>query len=168
MDCATLVLGAVELRLARLRGVLDQRIRCTGWPLSGDRPIDHDAGNGWSAASLPDGLTSAVAWVSPVAGTSATVSAGPHRHALGDHVALPWLETGSGSTGQVCLAWLVHLGRHWDRSLPGRITVRWLPDGADVAVDGSAHHCGWLRESPWAADEENQGIFRVGSAPLER
>lgn len=168
VDCATLVLGEAELRMARLRGVLDQPIRCTGWPLSADRPIDHDAGDGWSGATLPNGITSAVAWVSTAVDPADTaVAAGPHRHALGEYVALPWLETGSGSAGEVCLAWLVHLGRHWDPFLPGRIAIQWLPDGALVTVDGTAHQCGWLRESPWHADEENQGIFRVGSAPLE-
>jgi len=166
-DCATLVVGAAEVRMARLRGVLEQRIRCTGWPLSADVPIDHDAGDGWAGATLPDGLTSAIAWISTVPDASrAAVTAIPHRNALGDHVALPWLETDSGSTGEVRLAWLVQLGHDWDPSLRERIAIRWTPDGAVVTVDGEAHHCAWVRESPWHADESGQGIFRVGSAPL--
>ena len=167
VDCATLVVGAAEVRMARLRGVLDQRIRCTGWALSDDAPIRHDAGAGWSSATLPDGFASAIAWIPTVPDASrATVTAVPHRHALGDHVALPWLETDSGSTGEVLLAWLVHLGHDWDASLPDRIRVDWRSDGAVVEVGGGTHHCAWVRESPWRGDEENQGIFRVGSAPL--
>lgn len=173
VDLTTLVVGEAELRMARLSGVIGQRIRCTGWAVSADQPVATLAPSGWAGATGPDGLVSAVAWVggatgSPESGPSSGVEAGPHRHALGDHVALPWLEAGAGTDGVVHLAWLVHLGRSWDPGLANLVTVHWLPDGAAVAIDGREHHCGWVRELPWRADEPNQGIFRVGSAAVGR
>lgn len=170
VDVATLVVGDAEVRLARLRGVLDQTVRCTGWAISADAPLVTHTGTGWASATSPSGMVSATAWLhTPVTltGQSAGVESGPHRHALGDHVGLPWLEVDAGAGGTVQLAWLVHLGHDWDPALAGRVRVQWVEDGAVVEIGGRHHHCGWVRERRWSADDANQGIFRVGSAPGE-
>lgn len=171
IDCATLVLGVTELRLARVRGALEQPVRCTGWAVSSDAPVLTSTGAGWACATGADGLTSAVAVVGErrtgsTPSLTVGVASGPHEHALGDHVGLPWLETDAAAEGAVHLAWLVHLGRGWDPAVARSVAVEWLPDGALVDADGHRHHCAWVRELPWPADAANQGIFRVGAAPL--
>jgi hypothetical protein len=169
IDVATVVVGVSEIRLARVRGVLDQAVRCTGWALGGDAPLETAEGPGWVRVRSASGLVSAVNWiagqepqanVAPLVGVTAV----PHRSALGDHVGLPFIEVHAGSEGSVHLAWLVHLGPLWDPALAGRIGVRWLADGAAVTVAGQKHHCGWARDATWPADSVNQGVFRVGSA----
>lgn len=171
VDVATLVLESAELRMARFRGVLDQQIRCTGWAISADEPLRRHTDSQWSSATNSEGLLSAMAWVDAprsgsASGPRAGVAAGPHANALGDFVALPWLEIDAGSEGELHLAWIVYLGRHWESLFVDQLSVRWLPDGAVVQIAGDRRHCAWLRESPWRADEINQGIFRVGSAAL--
>lgn len=171
VDVATLVLGPAELRLARLQGVLDQPVRCTGWAVSADAPLTTAVGPGWASATDASGRVSAVEWVSHPHlshGESATagVEARRHTHALGDHVGLPWLEVDAGAGGTVLVAWLVHLGSDWDSRLADRVEVTWLDDGAHVEVEGRVHHCAWVRDVLWWADGLNQGIFRVGSAAV--
>ncbi|OFE14272.1 hypothetical protein BA895_11735 [Humibacillus sp. DSM 29435] len=191
VDLATVVVGAAEVRVARLRGVLDQTVRCTGWALSADAPLTTDSGPGWASATRPDGLVSGLAAITTAdaapavateagfevgvnagfevgvnAGFEVGVEAQPHSHALGEHVGLPWLEAEAGTEGAAHLAWLVHLGCDFDPTLAERVTVQWTPDGAVVTVEGRSHHCGWLSRDLWPADAGNQGIFRVGRQPL--
>ncbi|MDN5764376.1 MAG: DUF2264 domain-containing protein [Humibacillus sp.] len=175
VDLATVVVGAAEVRVARLRGVLDQPVRCTGWAVSANVPLAAATGPGCAGATRPDGLVSGLAWVTTAdaAGDDradppfrAGVEARPYLHALGDHVGLPWLETDAGFDGAVQLAWMVHLGHDWDPTLAETVAVEWLADGVLVVVDGHSHHCGWLRDDVWRADAANQGIFRVGSNAL--
>lgn len=167
VDVATLVVGDAEVRLARLRGVLDQTVRCAGWAVSADAPVATETGDRWANVSRADGLTSATAWIDAGAELSTGADAGPHQHALGDHVGLPWLEVEAGERGSVQLAWLAYLGHAWDPELAGRLRVEWLDDGATVEVDGQEHHCAWVRENRWHADDLNQGIFRVGSTVVD-
>lgn len=167
VDVATLVVGDAEVRLARLRGVLEQTVRCTGWAISADGPVTTNTGDGWASAIAADGLVSASAWIEAESEPSAGADSGPHQHALGDHVGLPWLEVEAGEQGSVQLAWLAYLGHDWDPGLAGRIQVKWLDDGAAVEIDGRDHHCAWVRETRWRADDLNQGIFRVGATVHE-
>jgi hypothetical protein len=172
IDLATHSLGAAEVRLARVVGALGQPVRCTGWPVSDGTPLTVRGGSHWASATDAEGLVSAIAVLESPAGPgqppgSLGVVARPHRHALGDHVGLPWLEVAAGEEGVIRLAWLVHLGQAWDPAVTDRIGVEWVADGAVVTVDGRTRHCGWAREHPWPADEVNQGIFRAGSvAPM--
>ena len=169
VDVATLVLGDAELRLTRVQGVLDQPVRCTGWPLPGAEPLADWTPPGWAGMADSTGLVSAIAPVTTsgeIGEVSVGVESGPHQTALGEHIALPWLELHAGSTGGVQVAWLVLLGRGVDESLPSRLSVTWLPDGALVELDGRRRHCAWVRETPWAGDAVNQGIFKAGAAPL--
>lgn len=171
IDVATVVLGVSEIRLARVRGVLDQAVRCTGWALTGDEPLETAEGAGWVGVRAAGGLVSGIGWVggqqppaslAPLVGVTAV----PHHSALGGYVGLPFIEVHVGSEGSVHLAWLVHLGVAWDPGVASGIAVRWLADGAAVSVAGQEYHCGWAREGAWPADSVNQGVFRVGSAGL--
>ena len=169
VDVATLVLGVTELRLARVRGVLDQGVQCTGWALAGDAPLEPVDGPGWVGVRSASGVVSALSLVAdqePRTGRAAVleVAAAPHPSALGEHVGMPFMEVQAGAEGSVHLAWLVHLGPVWDPALADTIRVRWLADGAAVSVGGRRHHCGWARGPAWPADSVNQGVFRVGSA----
>lgn len=167
VDIATLVVGDAEIRLARLRGVLDQTVRCTGWAVSADASVPTHTGNTWASATGSDEHISAMAWIDSGEESTSGVDAGPHQHALGSHVGLPWLEVDTGARGTIWLAWLVHLGREWDPEVARGVHVRWTDDGAEVTIDGRHHHCGWTRENHWSADSVNQGIFRVGSPSLD-
>jgi hypothetical protein len=161
VDLATLVLGTVELRLARVSGAIDQEVRVTGWAVSSNEPATVGGEDGWASAATPDGLVSSLALVTPAG--EAGVESGRHPNALGDHAAVPYARVWADESGQTLVAWLVHLGSA--RSVdPGDITVRWSPDGAFVEASEVQHHCAWVRERPWGADDPNQGVFRVGSA----
>lgn len=172
VDVATLVLGDAELRLARLRGVLDQPVRCTGWAASADRPVTGGVDDLAASATGADGPVSAIAWDvadGVVRGSlRAGLHSGPHPHALGTRVGLPWLSADAGTDGQVRLAWLVRLGRTGDAGTlaarAGTMRVQWLDDGAHVVADGAHRHCAWVRDPSWRADGTNQGVFRVGSS----
>jgi len=180
VDLVTFVLGDAEVRLARLRGVLDQQVRCTGWAVPAEVPVTTAAGPGWVSATGQRGaagraggdLVSAIGWVpstgapQDAASPVVDVEAGPHRHALGDHVGLPWLELDAGTTGELHLAWLVHLGATWDPAVLEELDVAWTADGAVLTVAGVQHSVAWIREESWPADAVNQGIFRCAPTPL--
>jgi hypothetical protein len=134
-----------------------------------DQPASIASGPDWAGATTSSGLVSTIAFVdcTPPSQPRIEVETSHHRTALGENVGLPWLELDCGDEGEVALAWLVQLGNRWDPAVLSDPRVTWLADGARVEVDGRAHHCGWTREEAWRADNANQGIFRVGSAPLQ-
>ena len=171
IDVATLLWGGTEIRLVRLRGAVDQTVRCTGWALAADHPLETHEGPRWATAKSGEGLVSAVGWLAsegPEVGATPLprVTAAPQRSSLGEYVGLPFLEGHAGSGGSVQFAWLVHLGREWNPVLAQQISVQWLADGAAVSVGPHLHHCGWAREATWAGDVVNQGVFRVGSVSI--
>jgi hypothetical protein len=167
VDVATVVLDDAEIRLARVCGAIEQPIRVSGWAVSSDQPIASTTGPHWVSATTAENLTSALRWLPTPGTTSASLhlESRHHPHALGDHVAVPWAQVQADESGQTQLAWLVRLGREQSSVAMDRISVTWAPDGAFVQADGQHHHCAWVREHPWRADELNQGVFRVGSAP---
>ena len=162
VDVATTMFGALEVRLARLRGVIGLPVRVSGYPVAASGPLETEVTDGYARVGREDGLTSALGVLGCTASCPLRVDV---RLAVadtpfGDAVGLPFAALDRAEQNEVLVAWWVRLvGSGSPVPLPADFEVRWLEDGAEVRHGGRRRRLRWTGDQGWPADKINQGVF---------
>lgn len=172
VDYASTVLNGVEVRVARLSGVIGLSPIVSGYAISSDKPISMAVQGAAARASgerrsaigqASSELMSAILLLpaGEAAGFQARCVEGPST-ALGEYSALPLLEFDAMSVNTVRLAWLVGLGASAATlaEMGAGLELSWSEGGAQVQWEGTHRVLPWQREKAWPADQANQGVFR--------
>lgn len=169
VQTALAVVNGIEVRAARLTGVLGLRPVVSGYAASAPEPLEAVVAGTTAAVadrrSGPDGgarQSSAVLLldsdVQPAGGKVTTGGA----TILGRHSALPALEWGPLPVNELHILWLSGLDEPVEslRAAAGALEWAWTPDGVELRHSGRPVVMPWQRKTPWAADAINQGVFR--------
>lgn len=162
LDVATTVFGALEIRVARLRGVVGLPVPASGYPVAAPEPLCCEAPGDCVRVSRGDGLSSALGVVGSSADAPfrAEVRLACADTPFGDVVGLPFAELSRAEQNEVLVVWWVALtGLAEPTPVDADINVRWLEDGAEVSQAGQRRRLQWPGERGWPADQVNQGVF---------
>ncbi len=163
------VIGGIEVRAARLSGVVGLRPAVSGYACSGPQPLAGEVGPTAAQAAVAasgaresHGRRSALLLLgSDVEAAGGKVVAGGAT-ILGAYSAVPVLEWGALPVNELRILWLSGLDESLDtlRGMAAALEWDWVPDGVQLR-----HRCRhlvmpWQRATRWAADAINQGVFR--------
>lgn len=162
VDVATTVFGALEVRVARLHGVVGLPVRVSGWSVAASRPLVSETADAYAEVRRDDGLTSVLGVLGSTPETLFGVEARlwSADTAFGTRVGLPFASFDRGARNDVVVAWWVVLTRCVEPTPVGAdIGLRWLADGAEVSYAGQRRRLQWAGDRGWPADQLNQSVF---------
>ena len=167
VDVATTAFGALEVRVARLRGVIGLPVRVSGWPVAGPEPLCCKTTDDGVRVSRSDALSSALGVVgsNTEAPFEVEVRLARADTPFGDVVGLPFAALARADQNEVLVAcWVALTGCDAPTSVLDDLKVHWLTDGAEVRSGGQRRRLWWSGDQGWPADRLNQGVFHPGSA----
>jgi hypothetical protein len=163
----------MEVRAARLTGVVGLSPAVSGYPCSAPAPLDVSvtgttaeiACRGQGADGGPVRGAALMLLDSDVEPAGGQV-AGGGATILGPHSALPVLGWAPLPVNTLQILWLSGLDEPVEslRAVAETLEWAWTADGVEVRHGGQTTVMPWQRKTPWAADAINQGVFRWGAA----
>ncbi|WP_164520300.1 DUF2264 domain-containing protein [Specibacter cremeus] len=177
------VLDGLEVRAARLTGVVGLAPAVAGYACSGPEPLcgtvsgttaEIASRRGCGERGMPGGPTRSNHSRGGAGSRSALLLLGSDLEPaggrvvdggatiLGRHSAVPVIEWGPLPVNELRILWLSGLDEPLEtlRELAGVLNWDWVPDGVQLRHGRRHLVMPWQRKTPWAADAINQGVFR--------